>query len=134
MVGVETAEFLSQQGCQVKVVEMRGELAADMEGTTRALLMERLKTSTITIMLDTKVEEIHDGRVLVTREGQKEWLEAETIVLALGSVSNNKLLSDLKGRVPQLISVGDCVTPRRMKEAIHEGFWAGLHLSEKTPS
>lgn len=132
MVGVETAEFLFQKGCHVMVVEMREELATDMEGTTRALLMERLKASTISIMLETKVEEIYEGRVLVTRGGRKEWLEAETIVLAMGSVSNDRLLSDLEGKVPQLFSVGDCVTPRRMKDAIHEGFWAGFHLSEKT--
>lgn len=134
MVGVETAEFLTQKGCEVKIVEMRKELATDMEGTTRALLIERLKASTISIMLETRVEEIYDGKVLVTQGDQKEWLEGDTIVLAMGSVPNNSLLSDLKGRVPRLISVGDCVTPRRMKEAIHEGFWAGFRLSEKPSS
>jgi pyruvate/2-oxoglutarate dehydrogenase complex dihydrolipoamide dehydrogenase (E3) component len=45
MVGIETAEFLSERGCQVTVVTSRegpGQLATDMEGTTRAFLLERL--------------------------------------------------------------------------------------------
>jgi len=132
MVGVETAEFLSRRGCQVKILEMREQLATDMEGVTQALLLERVKNSQISVMLDTKVEAICGRQVLVNRKGQKEWLEGETIVLAMGSVPNNKLLQDLKGRVPEIFSIGDCVIPRRMKEAIHEGFWVGLRLSDKT--
>jgi len=128
MVGVETAEFLSERGCQVTVVEMLGELATDMEGTTRALLLERLPNSGILVMLSTRVEEVREGRVLVTNDGKAEWLTAETIVLALGSRSDQDLLKDLEGRASELISVGDCVEPRKAKEAIHEGFLAGLRV------
>jgi thioredoxin reductase len=105
-----------------------GELTTDMEGTTRAILLKRIEASTISVMLATKVEEIHEGCVLVNKGGQKEWLEGEIIVLAMGSIANDKLLLYLGGKVPRLFSIGDCVTPRRIKEAIHEGLWAGLCL------
>jgi 2,4-dienoyl-CoA reductase-like NADH-dependent reductase (Old Yellow Enzyme family)/NADPH-dependent 2,4-dienoyl-CoA reductase/sulfur reductase-like enzyme len=128
MVGMETAEFLSQKGCRVTVVEMLEKLAGDMEGTTRALLLERLPNSKISVMLSTKVEQVRDRKVLVSSAGRERWLEAQTIVLALGSRANNEIVRVLAERVPQLFVIGDCVEPRRAKEAIHEGFSAALQI------
>ncbi len=127
-VGAETAEFLSNRGCQVTIVEMLHSLAEDAKGITRDLLLERLAASKVSIMLSTKVEEINDGKVIVSKNGKEQWLEAETIVLALGSRSNRDLIQALEGKVPELLSIGDCVEPRKAKEAIHEGFFAGLRI------
>jgi len=128
MVGMETAEFLSQKGCRVTVVEMLDRSASDMEGTTRALLLKRISRQEIAVCLSTRVEKTNPGRVLVKNTAGEKWLEAETIILALGSEANQKMLKELKGKVGQLIAVGDCLEPRKAKEAIHEGFWAGLQL------
>jgi len=128
MVGMETAEFLSQKGCQVTVVEMLEELGKDMEWTTRALLLKRLATANITTILSTKVEEIREGRALARNQEKELWLEGDTIVLALGSQANQEVLKNLQRKVPQLLPVGDCLQPRRAKEAIHEGFLAALQI------
>lgn len=128
MVGLETAEFLSSKGCRVTVVEMLPKPAADMEGTTRALLLERLPASGIAVKLSTKVEQVRDGRVWVESEEGKGILKADTIVLALGSQANEEILQALEGKVPQIFSIGDCLGPRSAKEAIHEGFWVGLQV------
>jgi pyruvate/2-oxoglutarate dehydrogenase complex dihydrolipoamide dehydrogenase (E3) component len=79
MVGMETAEFLSANGCRVTVVEMLPKPAADMEGTTRALLLERLPASGIGVKLSTKVEQVRDGRVWVESKEGKVCLEADTL-------------------------------------------------------
>jgi 2,4-dienoyl-CoA reductase-like NADH-dependent reductase (Old Yellow Enzyme family)/thioredoxin reductase len=126
MVGMETAEFLSQKGCRVTVVEMLPNLAADMEGTNRALLLERLPASGISIKLSARAEQAQEGRARVQTPGGKEWLEADTIVLALGSQPDKEILQALEGAVSCLPPIGDCREPRSAKEAIHEGFWAGL--------
>jgi pyruvate/2-oxoglutarate dehydrogenase complex dihydrolipoamide dehydrogenase (E3) component len=128
MVGLETAEFLSSNGCRVTVVEMLPKPAADMEGTSRALLLERLPASGICLKLSTKVEQVRDGRVWVESEEGKGCLEAETIVLALGAHPNKEILQALKGKVSQLFAVGDCLEPRRAREAIHEGFAAAMKV------
>jgi pyruvate/2-oxoglutarate dehydrogenase complex dihydrolipoamide dehydrogenase (E3) component len=128
MVGMETAEFLSQKGCRVIVVEMTERLAADMEGTTRALLLERIALQKISSLLSTEVKDIRDGKVLVSHDGNERWLEAGTIILALGSRANNEILQALEGKVPQILPIGDCVEPRKAKEAIHEGFAAALQV------
>jgi len=125
---METAEFLSEKGCRVTVVEMLEKLAGDMEGTTRALLLERLPNSKIAVMLSTKVEQVRDREVLVRSAGGERWLEAQTIVLALGSRANNEIVRILEERVPQLFIIGDCLEPRRAKEAIHEGFLAARQV------
>jgi 2,4-dienoyl-CoA reductase-like NADH-dependent reductase (Old Yellow Enzyme family)/pyruvate/2-oxoglutarate dehydrogenase complex dihydrolipoamide dehydrogenase (E3) component len=128
MVGMETAEFLSQKGCRVIVVEMTERLAADMEGTTRALLLERIALQKISSLLSTEVKDIRDGKVLVSHDGNERWLEAGTIILALGSRANNEILQAWEGKVPQILPIGDCVEPRKAKEAIHEGFAAALQV------
>ncbi|MCJ7495578.1 MAG: FAD-dependent oxidoreductase [Deltaproteobacteria bacterium] len=128
MVGMETAEFLSQKGCRVIVVEMTERLAADMEGTTRALLLERIALQKISSLLSTEVKDIRDGKVLVSHDGNERWLEAGTIILALGSRANNEILQAWEGKVPQILPIGDCVKPRKAKEAIHEGFAAALQV------
>jgi 2,4-dienoyl-CoA reductase-like NADH-dependent reductase (Old Yellow Enzyme family)/thioredoxin reductase len=128
MVGMETAEFLSANGCRVTVVEMLPKPAADMEGTTRALLLERLPASGIGVKLSTKVEQVRDGRVWVESEEGKVCLEAETVVLALGAQPNGEILQALKGKVSPLFPVGDCLEPRKAREAIHEGFLTALQI------
>ena len=56
------------------------------------------------------------------------FLEADNIVLATGTRPNNSLTKLLKGNVPELYEVGDCVEPRRILEAIHEGAEAALRI------
>jgi 2,4-dienoyl-CoA reductase-like NADH-dependent reductase (Old Yellow Enzyme family)/thioredoxin reductase len=128
MVGMEAAEFLSANECRVTVVEMLPKPAADMEGTTRALLLERLPASGIAVKLSTKVEQVRDGRVWVESKEGKVCLEADTIVLALGAHPNGEILQALKGKVSPLFPVGDCLEPRRAREAIHEGFAAAMKI------
>lgn len=131
MVGIETAEFLSEKGCQVTVITSREgpeKLAPDMEGTTRALLLERLPASKISLMFSAKVVEVCEGQVLVSQEGKEQWLKTEAIILAQGSRANQDLLPALGGKVPQILSIGDCREPRSAKEAIHEGFTAALQI------
>ena len=128
MVGVETAEFLRERECQVTVIEMLDTLAPDMEATTRELLLGRMASQGISMMVSAKVERVQEGRVLVDCRGEEKWLEAETIVLALGSQPERGPLKDLEGKVSSVVAVGDCVEPRRAREAIHEGFLAGLRV------
>jgi hypothetical protein len=51
---------------------------------------------------------------------------ADTIVIAAGSTPNTDLADKLKGVKVQ--SVGDCVEPRRILEAMREGWKAALEI------
>ena len=55
-------------------------------------------------------------------------IEADTIVLAAGSISDTKLYQDLKGKAPEIHCAGDCVAPRTIRDAIAEGYCLGLEI------
>jgi 2,4-dienoyl-CoA reductase (NADPH2) len=53
---------------------------------------------------------------------------ADTIVIAAGSTANNDLAQALEGKVAEVKSVGDCVEPRRILDAIKEGWRAAMEI------
>jgi len=55
-------------------------------------------------------------------------LESESIVLATGAKPNKTLVQALRGKVPELFEVGDCVEVRQLLEAIHEGANVALNI------
>jgi len=122
LVGTETALFLSQQGKHVVLVEMLDDLVQDAGSLSRARLKEELKATEIDVRCGTRVSAIRDGSVTVVRNGEEDAIPAATIVLAVGARADDRLYRSLEGRVPELYAVGDCVAPRKMLEAIHEGY------------
>ena len=131
LVGMECAAHLYRKGCEVTVITSRDsldKLASDLEPFTQALLLKWLPTTGISVILSGRVTDIRKGEVVFNRDGKEQSLKADTIVTAGGSQPNNDLLKSLKDEVPHLQSIGDCVEPRRAKDAIHEGFWAGLKV------
>ena len=77
---------------------------------------------------NTTVEEITDKGVKVSRQGVSDFIKGDKVVLAVGFKAHNQLIEALKGKVPELYSVGDCVKPRLIKEAIEEGFCIGRKI------
>ena len=52
----------------------------------------------------------------------------DTIVLAAGNVADDALYFALKGKVPELYRIGDCVAPRKTDMAIVEGHRVGRRI------
>jgi hypothetical protein len=49
-------------------------------------------------------------------------MQADTIVLALGLKPNNGLVEGLAGKTSEVYPIGDCTEPRKVINAIWEGF------------
>jgi len=123
LVGCETAEFLADQGKQVTVVEMLDDIAIDVGSLNRALLLDRMAEKKIAVLTKSKVREITaDGLVIEKEEGTEEITGIDTVVVAVGSRPRNNLLKSLEGQDIPVYAIGDCVKPRKIIEAIHEGF------------
>lgn len=122
LVGVETALFLSQEGKKVVLVEMLEEIAQDAGPLNRARLKEELKDTEIEVKCKSKLMKIDQKGIAVQGEAGEYEIPAETVVLALGAKSQNSFFQKLEGKVKEIYSVGDCVSPRKMIDAIHEGF------------
>lgn len=71
---------------------------------------------------NTLIEEIVDDGVIVRLpEGKTLKVGADTVILALGFTPNNNLYEALKGKIPRLYRIGDCVKARAIVDAVHEG-------------
>jgi len=122
MVGCETAEFLAQAGNDVTIVEMLDALATDMELVHMIAFLGRLATSNIKAKTGSTVQEITDkGVVIADKEGKRDTVEADRVVLALGSRSQRALEETLEGKVPELYVIGDSCRPGRIIDAVYDG-------------
>jgi pyruvate/2-oxoglutarate dehydrogenase complex dihydrolipoamide dehydrogenase (E3) component len=129
MVGCETADFLADQGKKVTVTRRGPRMAVKVMPGLRPALMDRLRTKGVTLLTGVKYEEVSPaGLVITDKEGKKRTIEVDTVVLAAGAQPRTELQAALQGRLPELHLVGDCVEPRGILEAIHEGSRVGRAL------
>ena len=45
----------------------------------------------------------------------------DTVVLAAGGKADDRLYEELRGRVPELHAIGDCLQPRDVEAAVYDG-------------
>jgi len=76
-----------------------------------------------------RYEEITDkGLVIRDKEGQRQNVEADTVVLATGAIPNTELAADLKRQNAAVHLIGDCVTPGKITDAIRDGARVGREI------
>ena len=122
-VGCETALYLAQMGKAVTIVELLPEIALDTGIIERIALFKLFGENNVRWFTNTKVDEItEEGVVAGDKEGQKRTLKADSVVLAVGMYSEHELYRKLESKVPEIYEIGDTRQPRRIVNAIHEGF------------
>ena len=70
-------------------------------------------------------EAVDDGLLITTKEEEKRIIKADTLVLTSGYRPNRELFEVLKNKGYEIYTVGDCVKPRRILDAIHDGYAVG---------
>lgn len=129
LVGCETAEYLAERDKKVTIVEILTDVATRVISALRGLLLSRLAARGVTILTGVKDEELTDrGLAITTKEGEKQLIEADTVVLAAGAKPNKVLLPALRGKISEIYSIGDCVEPRDIFEAIADGYRVGRRI------
>jgi len=104
-------------------------MAADMFPIVRRRLIDGLREKKVVMLTGATCEAITEGSVMVTpAEGQKQRIQADTIILAVGYKANDDLFKTLEGKVPEIYCIGDSSEPRRIIDAINEGYRVGLSL------
>ncbi len=122
LVGVETALFLFQKGKRVILIEMLEAVGKDSGPLNRARMREALEKTDIEVKCKTELLKIDEKGVRVRGEGGEYDIPGETVVLALGARSQNALFQKLEGKIPEVYSIGDCVKPRKILEAVQEAY------------
>jgi 2,4-dienoyl-CoA reductase-like NADH-dependent reductase (Old Yellow Enzyme family)/thioredoxin reductase len=129
LVGCETALDLARHGKQVTVVETLPEAAGDLNPVNRTALLGLLAEAGVTVLTGHRITAVVDeGLKVAGPDGRERLVEADTVVLALGSEPEDELARELRREYARFFVVGDCAEPRRLGEAIHEGFAAGLQV------
>lgn len=129
LVGCETAEFLAEKGRKVTVMRRGPEMALRMSPTLRPFLLNRLTEKGVALLTEVKYDEVTTrALVVMTKEGERKNIAADTIVLAAGSIPNKELYEEVKGKLPEVYLVGDCVRPGTIREAIADGYHVGLKI------
>ena len=119
----ETLRRLLNRGTrQVTIVELLKGIGRDVGKSTRWVLINKLRRRGIKLLDQTAIKEANPAGVVIERDGEQMLLEADTIVLATGAEPVNELAGALEGKVNELHLIGDAVKPRKLTEAIREGF------------
>lgn len=132
LIGTQIAQLLSSKGSSVILTEPSDLLCADAGGRTKWLLLRSVeRDSQIDRRLSTSVEKIMDTSVLLQHKGELEKVsDVDTVVICYGAASDNRLAEELKweSKIPEIHTIGDCYLPRKMTEAIYEGYVTAMHI------
>jgi 2-enoate reductase len=128
-VGCEVASFLAETGEDVTVFEMLPYVAHGMPRLLGKMMKDKMIDLGISFMTSRKaVQIIENGLICKDADGREETHYCDRVVLAVGAVPENSLAESLKGSVPEIHVVGDCIKPRNAADAIQEGARAALSI------
>jgi len=121
-IGAEVADYLSENGKEVTLIEMREGIALDLVAHLQHFLNKRLREKGAQILTSTKAIRFEkEGLWVEDPQGTKRLGGFDSIVIALGSIPNDELVESLKGKAPEVYVVGDASKPREVMEAVLEG-------------
>ena len=128
-IGTEVADFLAETGSKVTVIRRKPEIGAEMVFSEKAYIMQKFAQYGVELRPNLSAQEIaKDGVVVMDKKWNKELIKGDAVVLAMGGVSNSSLAEALDGKVPEIYVIGDAKKPRKVYNAIHEGFHVGREI------
>jgi 2-enoate reductase len=137
-VGCETALLLSRRGNDVTIVEMLDEIMKEENIKYNSVVLEKmLKDDGVKIFTSSKIVGISKESVSISRKIENNnnnisEFAANLVVVAAGYRQPSEKVKLLKSmcRSAGIDSyvIGDCLQPRRLRNAIEEGFKAGMQI------
>lgn len=104
---------------EVTIVELGNDVGKDIGISTRWVAKKHINQLGIKCLVETRVMEINDLGVTVEGlDGEKWNLEADTVVLAIGTRSENALYQALENQVAQVHIIGDAVKPGKIFDCV----------------
>jgi 2-enoate reductase len=125
VIGCETALYLARKGKQVTITTRRDgdALAEDLyDDNNRDLLLMMIKAVDITVRSNTVPVKLEDGTVVADHNGVEKKIPVDSLVFSGRYIPENDLSKALGGTSDNIFSVGDCVKPDRIMEAVWGGF------------
>ena len=126
MTGLETAHYLTEKGNKITVIEMAKSIAPGTWMQHVDDIMPKLEASGTVFMTNEKLLEIHKGYVVTQNVKSKEntSIEADKVVLALGSRPVNALENEFRKAGFNPIVIGDSKKVGRIADATKAAYEA----------
>jgi len=131
LVGCETGLYLAENGHEVTIIEMQEEIAPEANWMHKEGMMQSFAKAPITCRTGLRVSKIEPGKGVyaINAQGEEEFIPADGIVYAMGMRPNTATVDSLRDVCLDTFTVGDCVRPRKARQAMEEGFWAAVRLA-----
>ena len=130
LVGCEVGLHLANHGRDVIVIELRDMMAFETFGYYRNALLDEMDARGVKQMLGTKVKAFEENGIHIERDGNSEFVEADSVIYSMGMKANIELVDRIKSVVGDLPVhvVGDCQRAGKMGDAVHAGYEAAIAI------
>jgi len=130
LVGCEVAELLGEQGKRVTLVEMLNDIIPDEFSDTKKYFENVMAKYHIRVLTGSVIKQITKGTMIIKNsQGKEESLRADTIVLALGYVSDPDTRREIPSNLGcKVFEIGDCVKPRKIIDAVLEAYQLAMSI------
>jgi NADPH-dependent 2,4-dienoyl-CoA reductase/sulfur reductase-like enzyme len=131
MLGSELALHLAETGKTVILTTRQDKIAYDMEVAHYIVFMGRLMKSGVQVYTRKMLSQVTPAGVVMldlARLGERTEVKADTVIIMGGFLPDRSLCESIVGNGIRVISIGDCVKPRGIHEAIYEGHLAARSI------
>lgn len=115
-------ELLYRNPREVTLIEQEGRIGKGLGPSTRWSMLADLKRLGIRTLVRHQALEIGERGVLVEAEGERKWIPAQTVVVAVGVKSDDGLYRELHGSYVKCHVIGDAAKPGDALDAVHGAF------------
>lgn len=122
------AQMLADEGKEVKIVTRNPSVGANLVPTFQLYPLQARIAGRVQFIVDSFVKSFLGKRVVAQSRYsmQERGIEpVDTLIMITSKESANELLGQIKANAGELYAVGDCVSPRRVGEAVYDGHKAG---------
>lgn len=128
LVGCEEGLAMAMEGKDVTILEMRDTLAPDapvLHFKAMMLEFDKVKEHLNAVTGAACVEVTGQGVWAKGADGEKALYPADTVVIATGMRALDEEVEALRGCAEDFITVGDCIKPGKVLQAVSGGYFAG---------
>ncbi|KMZ54425.1 oxidoreductase [Dorea sp. D27] len=128
LVGCELGIHLALNGRRVTILEMAS--APNFSGNMLhgEAVTAQIDIHGIRLMTETEAVEIKDDGVAASGPDGKVFVEADTVIYAVGQKSLENEVEELRFCAPEFYSIGDCSMPANIAKATKEGYYAARDI------
>ena len=127
LVGSEAAVSFSREGRDCTIVEMKPEVAEEVNSFYRGGLLPEIEKAAA-VYVNTKVKKIIPGGVVCEKDGKELILEADSVVCALGFRAPYGRVDAFCSLVEEAYIIGDCSNVGQIYQAVNAAYYAAKRV------